>query len=126
MNNINYNSINKKVSNLLERLSGDVSLIRLFTDDFVTKHSSKYTNINDLLSDAGVIDQASFEEWEKSSANDFIHENTDFSSWDEMLKCASSLFIDMKKQKLNDGTWEDETFSSEPNLQNVRVHIGFN
>lgn len=121
---VNYDSINKKVSDYLKQLSGNVSLKKLFPDEFIISHS-KYSNIFDFLAPTEVTDQKSFDLWVETTADEYVKSHTDFDSWNEMCKTAAIAFMNIKKQMIKDGTWEDETFTSEPTLTNICIHIGF-
>lgn len=110
---------NKAVSETLGKIDGDVSLDRLFSREFIKKHSS-FSTIRELLSLANVHNQISFENW-LPTADDFISSHTDFSSWSEMLSAATNEYANRKLKALRDGNFVEETFDSPDDFSNIHV-----
>lgn len=124
MSNIDFDAINRKVSDYVQTLSGDVSLRRLFSDQFITQHS-KFSNADNFFGPTGISTQDSYEAWAETKADAYTKSNTDFSSWKEMLTAAAVEFVHAKMQMLQDGTWIDESFTQEPGLSNIKIQIRF-
>ncbi len=118
-------SIESKLREYAAKLGGNVSLNRLFPRSFVQRHS-QFESIESLFSQAGIINQESFDAWHDSvGADSYISSKTDFDSWNEMLASAAKEFAKTKQIMLREGTWTDETFDSGILFDDIHIFLNF-
>lgn len=122
---INMGSIQAKIQEYTRKLSGDVSLHRLFPCDFLSKHSQK-ENVESLFLPAGIVSQEAFDAWcGTETADAYIKQETDFESWDDMLSCATKIFLKEKQEALREGRWKDETFATGDLFKDIHIFLNF-
>lgn len=121
----NMDSIQKKLIEYARALNGDVSLNNLFSDAFV-QGCSKYSNIKELLTPAGITSQETFDAWcESDSADRYIRTHTDFSSWKEMRSAAAKQYAQKKQRQIREGIWKDETFDTGVLFDDIHIFLNF-
>ena len=121
---INSDAIQKKLQGITGQLSGDVSLKRLFKDDFI-QQCSKYASAQEFFSAAGVSSQEIFDRWMESDADSFVLENTSFYSWNAFLGTAAREFAREKRLLLSNGQWQDEEFGDLNQFENIHIYLNF-
>lgn len=117
--------IQESVAELAKRLSGKVSLSRLFPDEFI-QDCSQAENIKAFLTPLNITSQETFDSWKDSELADFyIRQKTDFSSWGEMLNSTGMEYAEKKQHMLEDGTWVEETFDTGELLNDIYISLNF-
>jgi hypothetical protein len=114
--------IAKTLSSVTKSLSGYVSLKRLFDDDTIQACSSA-KNIEELLGRARIVDQKSFEDWDKESCDAFIRDNTTYPDWDGFIAPSGKRYAIVKFEASRRGDWTEELFNNEHQFDNVRIEL---
>lgn len=117
-------SLESQLAAYMKKLNGNVSLKRLFSEDFMQKHT-KFKTIRELLAAISIVDQQTFDERDEAAVNAFIVQHTDFETWDDMQYAAGKEFAAVKQVALRKGTWKDETFDSTDPFENIHVYLSF-
>ena len=84
-----FDDISKKLDQMsksAEELNGthSVTFDKIFTNEFMSKHS-KISNIDDFLEGTNIHNQEELEAFPEEDMDKYVIENTDFSTWEEML-----------------------------------------
>ncbi|MEG0737570.1 MAG: hypothetical protein RR441_11915 [Longicatena sp.] len=82
----NFNEVFEKIK---QRSNMPMLLIDAFTDEFVSSHS-KFTSAKEFFSDSilNIKAQSDYDDVPDELIERYVSENTDFKTWNEMLKSA--------------------------------------
>lgn len=92
-----FDELNKFFDDLQKKINkenGEVSFVELFNPNFMTTFTN-FSNIGEFLSRSPfeVHSQADFESIDENELDNYVNENTRFSSWEAMKNRAAELYL---------------------------------
>jgi hypothetical protein len=90
-----FKELEKKMKKAKEKINGKVDLLNLMTDNFI-KENSNYNSFDEMVNESELdfsTEKQSAKNFESDQWNDYVQGNTDFESWEEMIKTASKEYM---------------------------------
>ncbi len=93
----NLNNFLDELQKKAESISGEVKFDELFNDSFM-ENNTKFKTIDEFFENSpfAIETQDDFDDIDESELDQYVNENTDFSSWEEMKKAAGTLYAKKK------------------------------
>lgn len=124
MASFNWDSIQNKLGDLMERISGSVSLSVLFSDEFMRDHGIQQTAL-DFFTGADVFDQDTYERWSDYPDNAYVRSHTPFQSWNEMNAEAKRELAHKRMANVQNNLPLDTVRKTNSPLDDITIQVRF-
>lgn len=81
----NIDSVFKEIKEKADKVSGNIPVTKILTDSFIMENTT-FSSLSEFV-EKGSIEDSDFENYESSiKLNDFVKNNTDFDSFEDLLQ----------------------------------------